>query len=106
MQEKVSLMCFSVLMEISAPRDNCFGGNSAEPRYPPNTVIPRDGNFDTHLKPMKDTYIPLVCTGAGNVVHHRCTCVSCTPCVWRVFAQNMTSRRKQLAALALKNMTS
>ena len=30
--------------------------SSAEPRYPPNTVIPRDGNFDTHLKPMKDTY--------------------------------------------------
>ena len=23
---------------------------------PANTVIPRDGNFDSHLKPMKDTY--------------------------------------------------
>ena len=56
MQEKVTLMGFSVRMEISLPRDKCFGGNSAQPRYPPNTVIPRDGNFDTHLKPMKDTY--------------------------------------------------
>ena len=59
MQEKVSFMGFSVRIEMSAPRDNCFGGNSAEPRYPPNTVIPRDGNFDSHLKPMKDTYIVL-----------------------------------------------
>ena len=58
MQEKVSLMFFSGRIEISVPRDNCFGGNSAEPRYQPNTVIPRDGNFDTHLKPMKDTYSP------------------------------------------------
>ena len=32
MQEKVSSMGFSVRMEMSAPRDNCFGGNSAEPR--------------------------------------------------------------------------
>ena len=32
MQEKVSFMFFSVRMEISVPRDNCFGGNSAEPR--------------------------------------------------------------------------
>ena len=56
MQEKVSFMGISVRMEMSAPRDNCFGGNSAEPRYPPNTVIPRDGNFDSHLKPMKDTF--------------------------------------------------
>ena len=56
MQEKVSLMSFSERMEISAPRENYFGGNSAQPRYPPNTVIPCDGNFDTHLKPMKDTY--------------------------------------------------
>ena len=57
MQEKVSCMGFSMRLEISVPRDNWFGGNSAEPRYPPNTVIPRDGNFDLHLKPMKDTYI-------------------------------------------------
>ena len=57
MQEKVSFMGFSVCMKISVPRDNFFCGNSAEPRYPPNTVIPRDGNFDSHLKPMKDTYI-------------------------------------------------
>ena len=43
-------------MEISVPRDNCFGGNSAEPHCPPNTDIPRDGNFESHFKPMKDTY--------------------------------------------------
>ena len=58
MQEKVSFMFFSVHMEMSAPWDNCFGRKSVEPRYPPNTVIPRDGNFDSHLKPMKDTYNP------------------------------------------------
>ena len=56
MQEKVSFIGFSVCMEMSAPRNNCFGGNSAEPRCPPNTVMPRDGNLDWHLKPMKDTY--------------------------------------------------
>jgi hypothetical protein len=56
MQEKVSFMFFSVRMGMSAPQDNCFGGNSAEPCHTPNTVIPRDGNFDSHLKPMKDTY--------------------------------------------------
>ena len=56
MQENGSFMSFSVRMEMSVPRDNCFGGNSAEHRYPPNTVIPRDGNFDSHLKPLKDTY--------------------------------------------------
>ena len=67
MQEKVSFMVFSVRMEMSAPRDNCFGGNSAEPRYPPNTVIPRDGNFDSHLKPMKDTYILAYRTGFPRV---------------------------------------
>ena len=62
MQEKVSFMGFSVQMQISIPWDNCFGGNSAEPCYPPNIVIPRDGNFDLHLKLMKYTYnlfIPL-----------------------------------------------
>ena len=47
---------FRVHMDISVPWDNCFGGNSAEPRYPPNTAIPRDGNVDSHLKPMKDNY--------------------------------------------------
>ena len=57
MQEKVSYIGFSVQMEISVTLDNCLSGNSTEPRYPPNTVIPRDGNFDSHLKPMKDTYI-------------------------------------------------
>ena len=41
---------------MSVPRDNCFGGSSVEPRYPPNTVISSDGKFDSHLKPMKDTY--------------------------------------------------
>ena len=56
MQEKLSFVGFSVKMEMFVPRDNCFGGNSAEARYPPNTVILRDGNFDSHLKPMKDTY--------------------------------------------------
>ena len=56
MQEKVSFMGFSVRIDISVPWDNCGGGNSADPRYPPNTVIPRDGNVDSHLKPMKDTY--------------------------------------------------
>ena len=56
MQEKVSSMGFSVRMDISVPWNNCFGGNSAEPRYPPNTVIPCDENFDSHLKPIKDTY--------------------------------------------------
>ena len=59
MQEKVSFMFFSVRMGMSAPQDNCFGGNSAEPCHTPNTVIPRDGNFDLHLKPMKDTYNPI-----------------------------------------------
>ena len=58
MQEKVSYMGFSLRMEISVPRDNCFVGNSTEPRYPPNTVIPREGNFDSHLKHMKDIYSP------------------------------------------------
>ena len=43
-------------MEISVPRDNCFGGNSAEPQYPPNTDIPRDGNFDSQFKHIKGTY--------------------------------------------------
>ena len=43
-------------IEISVPRDNCFGGNSAEPHCPPNTDIPRDGNLESHFKPMKDTY--------------------------------------------------
>ena len=57
MQDKVYFMGFSVRMEISVPLENCFGGKSAEPRYPPNTVIPRDGNFDSHLKPMKDRYL-------------------------------------------------
>ena len=52
MQEKVSFMGFLVQMETFVPRDNCFGGNSAEPRYPPNTIIPRDGNFDSNLKPI------------------------------------------------------
>ena len=56
MQEKESLMSCSVYMEISTPRDNCFSRNSTEPRFLPSTVIPRDGNFDSHLKPMKDTY--------------------------------------------------
>ena len=55
MQENVSFKSFSGQMEISIPRDNCFGGNSAEPRYPPNTVIHRDG-FDSFLKPLKYTY--------------------------------------------------
>ena len=32
-------------MKISVPWDNCFGGNSTEPRYPPFTVIHHDGNF-------------------------------------------------------------
>ena len=41
---------------IPVHRDTCFGGNSAKPSYPPNTVIPRDGNFDSHIKPMKYTY--------------------------------------------------
>ena len=63
MQEKVSFMGFSARIEMSAPLDNRFGWNSAEPRYPPNTVIPRDGNFDLHLKPMKDSYIPCVLPG-------------------------------------------
>ena len=42
MQEKVSFMGFSVQIEISVPH------------------IPPNGNFDLHLKPMKDTYgLPL-----------------------------------------------
>ena len=60
MQEKVSFIDFSTRIEMSAPLDNYFGGNSTEPRYPQNTVIPRDGNFDSHIKPMKNTYIPCV----------------------------------------------
>ena len=52
-QEKVSLMFFLVQMEISVPKDNCLGGNSVEPRYTSNTVILCDGNFDSHLLPMK-----------------------------------------------------
>ena len=51
MLEKVSIMCFSVQIKISVPRDNCFGGNSAEPCHPANTVIPCDRNFCLHLKP-------------------------------------------------------
>ena len=39
-----------------------FGRNSTEPRYPQNTVFPREGNFDSHLKPIKDTYCPPCCT--------------------------------------------
>ena len=45
---------FLVHMEISVPRDNCFGRNSAKPCCPP--VIPRDRNFDSHLKPIKYIY--------------------------------------------------
>ena len=57
--KKKYLSCFfSVHMDISIPWDKCFGGNSAEPRNPPNTVIPEDRNVDSHLKPMKDTSIP------------------------------------------------
>ena len=55
MQELVSFMGFPVQMKMSVPRDNQLGKNLAEPRYPPNTVIPRDGNIDSHLKLMKDT---------------------------------------------------
>ena len=57
MQGHVSFIIFSVRMDISVPCDNCFGGNSAESRYPPNTVILQDGNNESHLKPMKYTYI-------------------------------------------------
>lgn len=45
MQEKVSFMGFSVPMDVSVPWDKCFGGNSAEPLYPPNTVILCDRNL-------------------------------------------------------------
>ena len=33
-------MGVSVQLEIYFPRDNCYSGNSTEPRYSPNTVIP------------------------------------------------------------------
>ena len=46
---KSTFHVFSVRMD--RPQDNCFGGNSTKPRYPPKTVIPRD---DSHLKSMKD----------------------------------------------------
>ena len=45
---------------MSAPRDNCFGRNSSEPRYPPNTVFPRDWNFDSQLKRMKADFAKVV----------------------------------------------
>ena len=56
MHENVPFISFSRQMEMSVPRVNCFGGSSAEPRYPLNTVIHRDGYFDSYLKPLKDTY--------------------------------------------------
>ena len=31
---------------------------STQSRYPTNTAILHDGNFNSHLKPMKDTYRP------------------------------------------------
>ena len=51
-------MEISLRMEISVPRENSFGGNSAEPRYRLAQFIPGDENFDLHLKHMKATYIP------------------------------------------------
>ena len=59
MQEKVSLMGFSVRMEISATL------------YPLITrqtqlSLPRDGNFDSHLKSMKDTYSFLLHPNKNN----------------------------------------
>ena len=49
MQENVSFMFFLVHMEISVRREDCFTSLPVKHSY-------RDGNFDSHLKPMKDTY--------------------------------------------------
>ena len=57
MQEKVFYMCFfSVRMDISVPRDNCFAGTRQSVVFRQTHFFLVDGNFDSHLKPMKDTY--------------------------------------------------
>ena len=43
MQEKISFMGFSVRMEISVSRDNCFGGNSG-------ASLPAKHSYPSRLK--------------------------------------------------------
>ena len=48
MQEKESIICFSVREEIPS-RVNCFGGNSAQPRYHLKQLT-LGWNFFSHTK--------------------------------------------------------
>ena len=45
MQEKVSFMFFSVRMEISLPRDNCFGGSTRQSLVPAKHSYPSCRKF-------------------------------------------------------------
>ena len=54
MQENISFMGFSVRVEMSVLLENCICGNHTDPRYPPNTIIPRNVNINLHLKPIND----------------------------------------------------
>ena len=56
MQEKVSFMVFLGANGNFRPSGKLFWRELGRASYPPNTVIPRAGNFYSHLKPMKDTY--------------------------------------------------